>query len=122
MCGIAGIGAQRAPKIVQQMLETIAHRGPDGQGVYEHPFYTLGHARLAMLDRAGGAQPMSDRERDTHIVFNGEIYNHLALRKSLPDHTFRSRSDTETLLYLACSGRDCREWLQELEGMFAFAV
>jgi len=104
------------------MLDAVAHRGPDGKGMLKEEGRALAHARLAIVDLEGGAQPMSDRETGAHIVYNGEVYNHMRLRKGMGARTFQTRSDTETVLRLACSGRPTGEWLREMEGMFAFAV
>lgn len=122
MCGISGVMSSGGYKTVDQMLSAISHRGRDGHGITGNGQATLGHVRLAALDIAGGAQPMSASGQDVHIVFNGEIYNHLALRRRLPDGVCRTYSDTETLLWLAASEGDCQRWLPDLDGMFAFAA
>jgi len=109
------------------MLSHMLHRGPDGQGISEHPRCTLTHARLSIIDQAGGAQPMHLPQMASHgplrVVFNGEIYNHHELRTKLKQrgHAFTSdHSDTETLLL------GYREWGQDLpihlRGMFALAL
>ena len=122
MCGILGsIGLN----ISQQILELLHHRGPDGQGVEQinvgnQPVW-LAHTRLSILDLSpAGKQPMQSRDGRWRVTFNGEIYNHLGLRKSL-DIPFRGHSDTETLVELiAANGID--KTLPRLNGMFAFAA
>ncbi|HUE87971.1 MAG TPA: hypothetical protein VMO26_18005, partial [Vicinamibacterales bacterium] len=102
MCGIAGrlnfkTGAPVDPSVVHAMCELIAHRGPDGQGVWTQGPVGLGHRRLAIIDLTpAGRQPMASPSGDVWVTFNGEIYNFLELRRELEGrgHQFRSRSDT----------------------------
>lgn len=119
MCGIAGVFQRPASQIVKTMVKNIAHRGPDGHGVMDRPNGTLGHTRLAILDVAGGHQPMGFQ--DTTIVFNGEIYNYRELkRKHLANLHVKTHSDTEVLIHLYRTfGPKCVELL---DGMFAFAI
>ena len=126
MCGIAGVvtpdrGQQDNAILAEGMAATLAHRGPDGGGIWAEPRAALAHRRLAIIDLGGGAQPMrSDSGRV--IVFNGEIYNFQELRGMLRDkgHRFATQSDTEVLLALFdAEGEAC---LDRLIGMFAFAV
>lgn len=104
------------------MTDALRHRGPDGEGFHAEPRLALGHRRLAIVDLAGGAQPMATEDGSVVVVFNGEIYNHGALRRELEalGHRFRTRSDTEALLH------GWREWGDglpaRLNGMFAFAL
>src|ERR1041384_3030289 len=128
MCGLAGIYAldgpidPAAPGVVRAMCEAIAHRGPDGDGFHDTDRATLAHRRLAIIDRAGGHQPMSNEDGTCWIVFNGEVYNHRALRPLLEakGHRFRTSSDTETILHAYEEfGPSC---LDRLEGMFALAI
>src|SRR5688572_16515012 len=109
MCGIFGVlSASRMPAeaVVGAALATLAHRGPDGDGVWKRPggkapFAVLGHRRLAIIDLSEEAdQPMSIPEGGMHITYNGEIYNYLELMEELEakGHRFRTRSDTEVLL------------------------
>lgn len=122
MCGIAGIvdyerpGAANAAR-AERLCEALRHRGPDGRGTWIGSHAALAHVRLALLDRAGGAQPFAGADGRLTLVFNGEIYDHLALRKRLR-YPFRTRSDTETLLAA------CAEWGEDaarhLNGMFAY--
>jgi len=106
------------------MHQVIKHRGPDDFGIYldEPQMMGLAHRRLSIVDlSAQAAQPMSNEDGTIWIVFNGEIYNHQALRKNLePNHRYRSQSDTETIIHLyEEKGRDVVNYL---EGMFAFAL
>src|SRR5256885_16424207 len=107
MCGICGVVAMDDvldPGVrgaIGRMTATLAHRGPDGQGVFTDHVAALGHRRLAIIDREGGAQPMANEDGSCWIVFNGEIYNHQVLRRQLlkRGHVFRTRSDTEAILH-----------------------
>ncbi len=131
MCGIAGVFVPRASRGVVEatrldaLQAALRHRGPDGSGTWlsEDGKCGLAHTRLAIVDLSPtGAQPMSSPDGRYHITLNGEIYNHEELRAGLEARgwTFRGRSDTEVLLYLfAERGERC---LQDLDGMFAFAV
>ena len=127
MCGIAGIVSfdprdRIAPERIARMRDLLAHRGPDGQGVYCDGPVGLGHRRLAIVDIAGGHQPMSNADGDVWVTFNGEIYNHAARRAELEQrgHRYRSCSDTETILHLYQEYGD--RCVEQLEGMFAFAL
>jgi len=105
-----------------QAANSLRHRGPDQQGVFRSRFCSLGGARLKIIDLAGGDQPIYSEDRDSVIVFNGEIYNHLALRRELEElgHHFVSHCDTETVLH------SFLEWdtscFERLRGMFAIAI
>ena len=102
MCGICGIAAldgaldPRLSAALPAMTAALQHRGPDGGGVFDDGFAALGHRRLSIIDRAGGAQPLSNEDGSSWIVFNGEIYNHHGLRRELiaRGHRFRTVSDT----------------------------
>jgi len=124
MCGIAGIvsferPAAAAREPLREMQRRLRHRGPDGSGEAFVGAAAVAHNRLAMADRSGGAQPMTSADGRWTIVYNGEIYDHLELRREL-DWTFRTRSDAETVLAaFARWGPACAE---RLEGMFAFFV
>lgn len=117
MCGIAG--SLNFSLDSSTIIESLQHRGPDDSGIFSDDHCTLIHTRLSIQDIQGGHQPM--REGHHLIVFNGEIYNHLELRKQyLSNESFRTHSDTETLLKLLLQyGVSCLEWL---DGMFAFAL
>jgi asparagine synthase (glutamine-hydrolysing) len=128
MCGLAGVAALSGvlpPGVsgsLRAMTDAIRHRGPDGDGFFSDAFAALGHRRLAIIDRAGGDQPIANEDRSCWIVFNGEIYNHHSLRERLVGrgHLFRTRSDTEAILHAYEEyGPDC---VHHLEGMFAFAI
>ena len=126
MCGVAGVvnfdGAPAQESILQLMAEAMAHRGPDGSGVRLFGQAGLAHRRLSIIDLGGGAQPMSNEDGSVWVVFNGEIYNHVDLRKGLEakGHKFRTRCDTEVIVHLyEEEGARC---VDRLDGMFGFAV
>src|SRR5438270_13705544 len=107
MCGIAGY-VQRASAnegVIERMTARLSHRGPDGQGVWRSTFgewsIALGHRRLAIIDLAGGHQPLGNEDGSVQITFNGEIYNFALLREELirRGHRFATRSDTEVLVH-----------------------
>src|SRR5438552_18212022 len=104
------------------MRDILVHRGPDGAGLWSEGPVGLGNRRLAIVDVAGGHQPMTNEDRTVWIVFNGEIYNHAEIRRELEarGHRYRTRSDTETILNLyEEEGERC---VERLQGMFAFAI
>lgn len=122
MCGIAGWFGDNPGWSVESMLEGIRHRGPDACGTWQAPDAVLIHARLSVIDLSeGGRQPMTHGNGPQVLCFNGEIYNHAALRAELEatGETFSSSSDTEVLLRLLC--REGAACLPRLQGMFAFA-
>ncbi len=138
MCGIAG-GVWTDPSkaldaaVLSRMTDVLAHRGPDGRGEFRSdgqvhpargaaPGAALGHRRLAILDLPGGAQPMPNEDETVWVVFNGEIYNFKRLRAKLEEagHRFRSQCDTEVLVHLYEDRGP--GMLDELIGMFSFAV
>lgn len=130
MCGIAGwlsyAGDLRERRdVITAMTQTLALRGPDAGGIWVDRHIALGHRRLAVIDLAGGVQPMQEQDGDRTIVslsYNGEVYNFVELRLELEGlgHAFSTRSDTEVVL------RGYLEWgegvLERLNGMFAFAL
>lgn len=120
MCGIAGMVGFCDEALLLAMTRRLAHRGPDGEGFHREREVGLGHRRLAIVDLAGGAQPMSDPEGALHIAFNGEIFNFQALRRELADFPFRTRSDTEVIL--AAWRREGAAALRRLRGQFALAL
>lgn len=117
MCGIAGI-INYQENDAEKMKNALLHRGPDEQSIYYYQNLTLVHTRLAIQDINHGKQPM--HYQDYAIIFNGEIYNHLELRQSLPEFQFLTQSDTETLLYLYIKYQ--QRMFAMLDGMFAFAI
>jgi len=127
MCGIAGIlefgrDARANAAALREMCRVITHRGPDDDGFYTDGALGIGMRRLSIVDVAGGHQPISNEDGTLWIVFNGEIYNHLALREQLiaRGHRYSTHSDTETVIHLFEEyGEDC---VQHLRGMFAFAI
>lgn len=126
MCGIAGSlhldGASASQELLDQMIGAIRYRGPDDVGVYSHGPVGLAHARLSIIDLAGGHQPMSIAKGTLWITFNGEIFNYIELREDLikKGHRFTSSSDTEVLLHLYQEeGERC---VDRLNGQWAFAI
>ncbi len=125
MCGIAGeftkIGVSD-PILLLRMISSLDHRGPDAKAVYVAGAVGLAHARLSIVDVAGGAQPMSNEDGTIWITFNGEIFNHVELRAELEGrgHRFATRCDTEVIVHLyEDKGEDC---VHELNGQWAFAI
>ncbi|MDX6581822.1 MAG: hypothetical protein QOI10_1006 [Solirubrobacterales bacterium] len=125
MCGIAGLGNFGGPVddgVVHRMCRVMEHRGPDSAGFHFEPGVALGMRRLAIIDVAGGEQPVYNEDGSVVVVANGEIYNHDELRQSLRKrgHKFDSRCDTEVLVHLYEEfGADL---VRHLRGMFAFAI
>jgi len=128
MCGIAGALSRHPDKdvstIVTRLTANLVHRGPDGSGfryALNHSI-GLGHRRLSIVDVEGGAQPMANETQHVWVVFNGELYNHLDVRRDLEakGHVFRTRADTEVLVH------GWEEWgadvLERLNGIYAFAI
>ena len=127
MCGVSGfIGRTSADKdreaILKKMMDKIAHRGPDQEGMYVNDKVALGFRRLSIIDLDHGMQPMFNETGDVVIVFNGEIYNHLELREDLiaKGHVFANNADTESLIHgYEEYGVDL---LSKVRGMFAFVI
>lgn len=123
MCGIAGIlGKDAKSNVIDDMLMVQHHRGPDFTGKWLEEGVALGHNRLSIIDLSNNAnQPFFDETKRYAIVFNGEIYNYIELRKKLESsYSFRTTSDTEVLLAAFIFwGKDC---LKYLNGMFSFAI
>ena len=127
MCGIAGILAPRGgpapePSDLAQMAGALRHRGPDGYGVYVDDRCGLAHARLAIIDLAGGHQPLCNEDGTVWIAFNGEVFNYPELREELAasGHCFRTRSDTEVIVH-AYEEWGADAW-RRLNGQFALAI
>jgi asparagine synthase (glutamine-hydrolysing) len=127
MCGICGklifSNTVPAPELIGTMCRSIIHRGPDDEGIYTAPHIGLGQRRLSIIDLAPGAcPPLTNEDRSVYLVFNGEIYNFMELRKQLQGrgHRFATNADTEVIIHLyEDEGVNC---LQKLRGMFAFAL
>ncbi len=127
MCGIAGIVNTERSEVVEaatihRMCQTIIHRGPDDEGIYAKGNVGLGMRRLSIIDLVGGRQPVHNEDQTIWIVFNGEIYNFLELRPRLENrgHRFYTNTDTEVIVHLYEDlGAKC---VDELRGMFAFAI
>ena len=128
MCGITGIFRANEPLddgIIKQMTDSLQHRGPDAEGYYRNNAGTcfLGHRRLSIIDLSENAnQPMKYKDQGYTIVFNGEIYNHVALREELKAHTadFSTASDTEVVLQAFIQWGD--DFVKKLNGMFSIAI
>jgi len=126
MCGIVGVvdlqGRPVDPAWIDSMNDSIVHRGPDDSGSYVSGNVGLGMRRLSIIDVAGGHQPVYNEDKSVWVVFNGEIYNHVELRRDLEKagHRFYTNSDSETLVHLyeqyGAAG------VSKLRGMFAYAV
>jgi len=121
MCGISGFNWKDESKVVA-MTQTLAHRGPDADGIFVDEEISLGHNRLSIIDLSPNAnQPMFDNEKELVIVFNGEIYNFREIKKELEGwYEFKTKSDTEVIL--AGYKKWGKEVVIKLNGMFAFAV
>jgi len=123
ICGIADFETNPEARVVSEMTEGLKHRGPDMGGVCSFQCCVLGHRRLSIIDLADAAgQPMLSSDGTVALVFNGEIYNFQDLKRTLEakGHVFRTRSDTEVLLELYLEKGEAM--LEDLNGMFAFAV
>src|SRR5216683_1259044 len=122
ICGVAGGEPAEGRELVGRMCAAMAHRGPDDDGSIHRDGVTFGMRRLSIIDVEGGHQPIHNEDSKVWVVQNGEIYNHLELRKVLAaaGHSFTSQSDTEVLVH------GYEEWgealVERLNGMFAFAV
>jgi asparagine synthase (glutamine-hydrolysing) len=127
MCGIAGFTDASplpfdADAMAARMRDVVVHRGPDGAGIWFDSHTALAHRRLSIVDLAGGHQPLSNEDGRIWVTYNGEIYNHADLRRSLESagHRYRTRSDTETIVHAYEEWAD--DCVQRFRGMFAFAL
>ena len=127
MCGITGIFDTRGQRLIaadtlHRMNDSQVRRGPDEGSLHIEPGLGFGHRRLSVIDIATGQQPLFNEDDSVVIVFNGEIYNYRSLMAELKaaGHTFKTRSDTETVIHAWEQwGEDC---VHHLRGMFAFAI
>lgn len=125
MCGICGMVQNHIPvdeTVLHAMTDAMIHRGPNDVGYFVDGNIGLGFRRLSIVDIQNGHQPMANEDGSVWVVFNGEIYNHVRLRKDLEQrgHRFQSEADTEVIVHLYEEfGIDC---LSSLSGMFAFAI
>lgn len=122
MCGIAAVWGSRDFELARDMIGELGHRGPDGEGVHsaQSAQATLAHSRLAIIDPAGGEQPIVADDGATALVANGMIYNDRALRAELSDAPYHTGSDSESILHLINDrGLDA---VDQLDGMFAFVM
>ena len=127
MCGIAGIFHIATPKPVdparvERMCQAIAHRGPDGHGVWTAAGVGLGHRRLSIIDLEGSPQPMASADGRAILVFNGEIYNFRELRRELAEQGAQFQTEGDSEVILAAWQRWGPDCLSRLNGMFAFAI
>ena len=124
MCGIAGFTGAGSEQDGRRMIECIRYRGPDFRDVLWQENVCLTHARLSIIDLSTSAnQPMFTNDKSLAIIFNGEIYNFIELKKeleSLKKYSFQTHSDTEVLLYLYKEHGE--KMLNKLNGMFAFVI
>lgn len=126
MCGIVGFVGRNHRHgdqgLLRAMTRTLRHRGPDGEGFHCADGAFLGHTRLAVIDPAGGKQPMTSEDGSVVMVMNGEIYNHSELEEELRarGHAFRSRCDAEVLVHLY--EEEGPDLFQHIRGMFAVAL
>jgi len=122
MCGICGFNWNNE-KLIQRMVQKIHHRGPDANGVKTFPTFSLGNARLSILDlSARGSQPMSSREGKLWIVYNGEVYNFPEIKKELLAKGYQFNSNTDTEVVLKSYEEYGPKCLEKFNGMFAFAI
>jgi asparagine synthase (glutamine-hydrolysing) len=126
MCGIAGFvtidKGSSLRGVLERMTGAIAHRGPDSESFYADAGAYLGHRRLSIIDVAGGLQPMPNEDRSAWIIYNGEIFNHSAMRPELEaaGHRYGTHCDTETVIHAwEQFGPQC---LDRFRGMFSFAI
>ncbi|AUM13609.1 asparagine synthase (glutamine-hydrolyzing) [Ketobacter alkanivorans] len=127
MCGIAGIAdfsglGGDVKATLQKMVSQLHHRGPDGTGFYHDAHIGLAHARLSIIDLAGGAQPIHNEDSTIQVIFNGEIFNYVELREELlgQGHQFYTHSDTEVIVHLY--EQHGPGFVNKLNGQFAIAI
>ena len=127
MCGIAGFAApsiapERARPLLERMIATLDHRGPDGRGFLVEPGIGLAHARLSIIDLVSGDQSIHNPDKSVWTVFNGEIFNYVELRAALERDgaAFYTHSDTEVIVHLYDRYGDA--FVEHLNGQFAIAL
>lgn len=122
MCGISGMFGCPDRDVAGRMAAAMIHRGPDDDGFFVDDQVALGFRRLSIIDVSGGHQPLTNEDHSLRLVFNGEIYNHAGLRKRLESrgHRFNTHSDGEVILHLY--EEDGPEFIDKLNGIFAFAL
>jgi asparagine synthase (glutamine-hydrolysing) len=127
MCGIVGVfnyanGIKVEPGLLENMLLSINHRGPDERGLYVNKNMGIGNVRLSIIDIATGQQPLSDTSGNFWVVFNGEIFNYIEIRKELEQkgYSFKTKSDTEVIV--AAYAVWGKQFVSKLNGQFAFAI
>ena len=121
MCGITAVWGEDNPTLINKIMDSLTHRGPDDSGTASWENATLGHRRLSIMDPKGGQQPLFNEDKQLAIVANGEIYNFKALKASLlPSHQFATSSDSEVPLHLYEQME--KKMAQQLDGMFAFIL
>ena len=127
MCGIAGFSLKenldQKVNILKVMNDKLSHRGPDGEGFYHDSDVSLSHKRLAILDlNERSNQPFFDKNKEHAIVFNGEIYNYLELKKTLKEEGFKFDTTGDTEVLLNSYIRWNLSFLKKIKGMFSFAI
>lgn len=127
MCGIAGIlsfneNRPCSPQNLFSMIAAMRHRGPDEHGIFMDDCMGLAHARLSIIDLSHGSQPLSNEDQSVWVVFNGEIYNYIELKKELEckGHVFRTNTDTEVIVHLY--EENGIQGIREFNGQFAFGL
>ena len=130
MCGISGMFGSPEPSIVKSMTRLQHHRGPDGKGIWNDEYISIGHSRLAIVDLEGSPQPINS-DHGCILVVNGEIYNYQQLRQSNQTYPWKTMGDSESILALhrtrihnleQPSASDHCKWLNQLDGMFALSL
>ncbi|NEU06871.1 asparagine synthase B [Flavihumibacter sp. R14] len=125
MCGIIGVFELQSkfqdlrPKVLE-MAKKVRHRGPDWSGIYCDTNVILAHERLAIVDPQSGGQPLYSNDKNIILAVNGEIYNHMEIRKNFPDYHFQTKSDCEVIL--ALYQQKGPAFIEDLNGIFAFAL
>jgi len=121
LCGICGMFGHVDEKLLDRMLKSIRHRGPDDEGTFIDDNVGLGNRRLSIIDVKSGHQPVHNEDKTIWVIQNGEIYNYQQLRKELEDeHKFYTKSDTEVLVHLYEKYKE--KCVEKLNGMFAFVI